>query len=170
MSAAVGEDAVGIDQSGDGISELGFFVADAVAADHRAVRFHHFREAAGENLLQHFEIATGGEAYVGQRGDGASAHGVYVAQGIGGGDLAEGVGVVDDGREEIDSLHQRDIGGDFVDAGIIGMIEADQTFGSCCRGSFPRTLSRTAGLSLEAQPPALTVSVSRVLSSGMRTL
>src|SRR5450432_119847 len=36
-----------------------------------------------------------------------------------------------------------------------------RTFGSCCRANFPSTVSSTAGLSLEAQPAALTFSVSR---------
>ena len=66
---------------------------------------------------------------MGQRGDGASAHGVNVAQGIGGGNLAESVGIVHHGREEIDGLHQREVGGDPVHAGVIGVIEADQHVG-----------------------------------------
>ncbi len=101
---------LGIDEAGDGISEFGFFVADAVAADDRATCFHHFRKAAGEDLLQNLEIAVGRETYVSQGGDGTAAHGVDVAQGVGGGDLAEGVRVVHDGSEEIDGLHQRDVG------------------------------------------------------------
>src|SRR5258708_38894904 len=36
-----------------------------------------------------------------------------------------------------------------------------RTFGSCCRANFPSTVSRAAGLSLDAQPAALTDSVSR---------
>src|SRR5579859_5439345 len=35
------------------------------------------------------------------------------------------------------------------------------TFGSCCRANFPSTVSSAAGLSLLAQPAALTDSVSR---------
>src|ERR1051326_3747368 len=36
------------------------------------------------------------------------------------------------------------------------------TFGSCCRANFPSTASSAAGLSLLAQPAALTCSVSRI--------
>ncbi len=57
---------------------------------------------------------------------GASAHGVNVAQGIGGRDLAEGVRVVDDGREEIHGLHQRLRGRNFVHSGVVGCIKANQ--------------------------------------------
>src|SRR5271166_3394650 len=42
------------------------------------------------------------------------------------------------------------------------------TLGSCCRANFPSTESSTAGLSLLAQPAALTISVRRgVLTSDM---
>ncbi len=60
-----------------------------------------------------------------QRGDGTSAHGIDVAQRIGGGDLAEGVGIVHHGSEEVHGLDQREVGSDFVDAGVVGVIEAD---------------------------------------------
>src|ERR1700733_11332121 len=36
-----------------------------------------------------------------------------------------------------------------------------RTLGSCCRANFPSTVSSAAGLSLDAQPAALTDSVSR---------
>src|SRR5579864_7379002 len=36
-----------------------------------------------------------------------------------------------------------------------------RTFGSCCRANFPSTVSSAAGLSLDAQPAALTDSVRR---------
>src|ERR1700728_4531850 len=36
-----------------------------------------------------------------------------------------------------------------------------RTLGSCCRANFPSTVSSTAGLSLDAQPAALTDSVRR---------
>src|SRR5690348_16969217 len=38
-----------------------------------------------------------------------------------------------------------------------------RTLGSCCRANFPSTVSSAAGLSLDAQPAALTVSVRRTL-------
>ena len=135
----------GIDEAGDGISELGFFVADAVAAYHRATGFHHLREAAGEDLLQHFEVAVGRETDVSQRGDGASAHGVDVAQSVGGGDLAESVGVVHDGGEEVDGLHQREAGSDLVNAGIIGVIEADQNVWIVLAGQFAQNFVENCG-------------------------
>src|SRR6266581_7534449 len=46
-----------------------------------------------------------------------------------------------------------------------------RTLGSCCRANFPSTVSSAAGLSLDAQPAALTDSVSRNgFVSGMQSL
>ena len=72
------------------------------------------------------EVSVAGIAEHGQRGDGVAAHGVDVAEGIGGGDGSERVGVVHDGREEIDGLHQGVLRRQLVDAGIVGGIEAYQ--------------------------------------------
>ena len=80
-----------MDHAGDGVAKLDFRIAHAVAADHGASGFHHLGKAAGKNLLQNFEIAFLGKADHGQRGKRLSAHGVNIAQGIGGRDLAEGV-------------------------------------------------------------------------------
>src|SRR5258707_5463266 len=46
-----------------------------------------------------------------------------------------------------------------------------RTLGSCCRANFPSTWSSAAGLSLDAQPAALTVAVRRtVLVSDMEDI
>ena len=72
------------------------------------------------------EIAFIGKADDGQRGQGTSAHGVNVAQGIGGRDLAEGEWVVNDGSEEIYGLDERLCGGNFVHSGVVGCVKANQ--------------------------------------------
>ena len=133
--------------------------------------FHHFREAAGQNLLQHFEVTVGRKANVSQRGDGTAAHGVDVAQRIGGGDLAEGVGVVHDGSEEIDRLHQRKPRGDFVDAGIVGVIEADQNVGVVLPGQLAQDFVEHRRAQLGGATAGLDgFSEADVLTSGMGTL
>src|SRR5690242_2578411 len=97
-----------------------------MTADHDTSGFHHFGKATGKDLLQDIEIAFSGKAYDGQRGQGASAHGVNVAQGVGGRDLAESEWVVDDGSEEIHGLDQRLRGGNFVHSGVVGCAKANQ--------------------------------------------
>ncbi len=134
LRAAVLEDSFRIDQARNRVAEFGFFVADAVAADYDASGLDHFGEAAGENVLEDFEIAFFGEANHGEGGDGASAHGVNVAERVGGGDLAEGVGVVHDGGEEIDGLDECQIGVELIDAGVVGVVEADQDVGIMLAG------------------------------------
>ena len=50
---------------------------------------------------------------------GLPAHGVDVGERVRGRDLAVGVGVVDDGREEIESLHHREIVAQPEDGGVV---------------------------------------------------
>jgi hypothetical protein len=45
-----------MDEPGNRIAEFGFFVANAVAADYGASGLDHFREAAGEDALENFQI------------------------------------------------------------------------------------------------------------------
>ena len=120
---------VRLDGAGDGVAELDLGIAHAVAADHGATGFHHLGKAAGKNLLQDIEVAFFGEADDGERAQGTSAHGVNVAQGVGGRDLAESVWVVNDGGEEIYGLDQRLGGGNFVHSGVVGCIKANQHVG-----------------------------------------
>src|SRR6202035_2656208 len=114
-----------MDESSDRVPELSFIVANAVAADHGASGLDHLREAAGEDALQNFKISLVGEADQRERGQRAAAHGIDIAEGVGGGDLAESVRVVDDGSEEIDGLHQRLIRRDLIYSGVVGVVEAD---------------------------------------------
>jgi hypothetical protein len=67
-----------------------------------------------------------GEADHGESAHGTSAHRIDIAQCIRGGDLAEGVRVIDDGGEEIDGLDHGEIGSEQVHASVVGFVEADQ--------------------------------------------
>ena len=55
-----------------------------------------------------------------------TAHGVDVAQGIRSGDASEGIGVVDQGREEIDGLHHGQTVPEPIDPGVIKRRGTDQ--------------------------------------------
>ncbi len=88
-----------------------FFVDDAVAADDHGAAFHDFVGAAFENLAENFDIHLAfGKADDVHAGLGLAAHGVDVAQRIGRGDLAESIGVIDDGREKIHRVDDRQVG------------------------------------------------------------
>src|SRR3954466_931641 len=126
LSIGVGPDFLRMDHAGDGVAKFNLRIAHAMATDHDATGFHHLGKAAGKNLLQNVEVAFIGKADDGQRGQRASAHGVNVAQRISGRDLAEGVWVVNDGREEIYGLDKRLRGGNFVHSGVVGCVKANQ--------------------------------------------
>ncbi len=72
------------------------------------------------------KIAFFGKTDKRERSQRLSSHGVNVAERVGGGDLAEGVGIVHDGREKIHRLDERRLGREQIHAGVVGMIEADQ--------------------------------------------
>jgi hypothetical protein len=67
-------------------------------------------------------------------------HRIDIAQRIGDGDGAEVVRVVDDGREEIDSLNQRGVLGDLVDRRIIARADPNQEVWIGDRGEVAQNL------------------------------
>ena len=88
-----------------------------------------------------------------QRGDRPAAHRVDVGQRVGRGDPAEVVRVVDDRREEVDRLHEREVVAQPVDAGVVGRGRADEQSGSSrCAEARGRSASRSRGPSLQPQP------------------
>src|SRR5262249_38128697 len=101
-------------------------ITHTVPADHRAFSFHHLGEPAGQNSFQDVQVALFGKADHGQGTKRTAAHGVDVAQRVGGRNLSEGVGIVHNRSKEIYSLDQRLVGGDFVHAGVVGGVKADQ--------------------------------------------
>ena len=84
-------------------------------------------QAAAEDLLQHVgSEPLERERHEVERGDGPAAHRVDVRERVGGGDAAEVVRVVDDRREEVDRLDQRQVVGEPVDAGVVGGVGPDE--------------------------------------------
>ena len=57
---------------------------------------------------------------------GPAAHRVDVRERVGGGDAPERVRVVDDRREEVDGLHDRDVVAERDDAGVVGGVGGDE--------------------------------------------
>jgi hypothetical protein len=60
---------------------------------------------------------------------GPPAHCVHVGQSVGRGDEPEGVGVVDDGGEKVQSLYQGRVFGKTENSGVVGQVEADDQIG-----------------------------------------
>jgi hypothetical protein len=79
LGTDVRQDFLRMHHSSDGISELRFFIADAVAADHRASGLDHLRQSAGENALENRQIGLIRKTHEGERRERLPAHGVNVA-------------------------------------------------------------------------------------------
>ena len=150
--AGVREHAGRIDLAGDGVAELHFVVAHGVAAEQRHAGLAQLVEPAGEDGGDDggIEIALR-KPCDGERGQRLPAHGVDVAEGVGGGNLAVRVRVVDDGREEVDRLDKGRPSRPGVNARIVGRAEikqdprillsrnATQDLGELARGEFARS-------------------------------
>ena len=76
-------------------------------------------------MLQNLRVAFFWERYDRKRRNRPSAHGIHITERVGRGNLTEQVRIVDNRREEIHGLHQRQRFGDAVDPGVIIGIEAN---------------------------------------------
>src|SRR5260370_42375990 len=56
LGTAIGKNFLWMNQAGDGVSKLGFVVANAMAANHRSSCLDHLREAAGTDALKNFQV------------------------------------------------------------------------------------------------------------------
>ena len=119
-----------MNDAGDRHAVLDLFVDDAVAADdHRAALFD-LIGAAFEDLAEDGDIHLAlGKADDVHAGLGLAAHGVNIAQRVGRGNLAEEIGIVDDGREEVHRVDDRQVGAQTIHPGVVGGFGADQHVG-----------------------------------------
>ena len=97
----------GSTSAGDGEARLDLVVLDAMAADDGHAGLGHFVQSAAEDLAEDLvgEFSRG-KADDRQRGQRPPAHRINVAERIGRRDLAERVGIIDRGREDVDRLYQ----------------------------------------------------------------
>jgi hypothetical protein len=126
-AAGVRQHRVGCDDAGDGHAVLGLRVVDRVAADERGAGGRRGVRAAAQDLAQHVRperLEREGDEV--ERRHRPAAHRVDVRQRVGRGDAPERVGVVDDRREEVDRLHDRDVLGELHDARIVGRVGGDE--------------------------------------------
>lgn len=114
-------------QAGDGHAVLGLGVVDAVTARDMAARAVRDVECAAQHLAGQLEgkhVARPAEQIDG--GDGAPAHRVHIGEGVGRGDTAPVVGIVDDRGEEVGGRDERGGGGDTDHGGVVAGVEADE--------------------------------------------
>ena len=111
-----------------------------------------------------------------QRHQHLAAHRVDVAHRVGGGDRAVRVRVVDDGREEVDGLDDREVVAQAVDGGVVRAIEPDEEVGE--GGGVERLRDRRedlrkhrdAGLAAQPAHDASDVSADRFTSGHVRSM
>ena len=89
--------------------------------------------AAGQDLAHHLVGQVRGKGRDVQREQRPAAHGVDVAQGVGGRDSAVGGRVVHDGREEVDGRDQRLVVAQPVDGSIVRPAQAHEQVGIVLR-------------------------------------
>ena len=106
--APVGGKGCRIDNARHRQAVFDLFVLDAVAACHYSARLTDLVHAAfknpAQNLLAH-RLNRKADNVHGRIG--LAAHGIDIGQGIGRGNLPEPVGIVDDGRQKVEGLHER---------------------------------------------------------------
>ena len=107
-----------------------------MAAGDEAAGFRGLVVAAAQHRAQHFPGQGRRKADHIQRDERAPAHGVNIAERVGGGHQAEFVGVVGDGGEEIDRQHQAGAVVEAVNGGVVAGGGAHQQVGMA--GGEPR--------------------------------
>ena len=116
-----------MDDSRDGHAVFDFFVDDAVPADNHGAAFFNFVGAPSQNLAEnldfHFPFREADDV---QAGLGVTAHSIDIAQRISGGDLAENIGVIDDGSEKIDGVDDGEVGPETIHPRVVGGFRSDQ--------------------------------------------
>ena len=118
-----------MDQSGDAQAVLGLLVLNAVAAGDNRTGLQHLGGAAGQNIAHRLHRKAGGEGQQIHGQGGRAAHGVYVGESIGGGDLTKGIGVVHHRGEEVHRLDHGYVVTDLVDGGVVAGVITHQQVG-----------------------------------------
>ena len=130
LGTAVFPNFIRVHQAVDSQAEFGFSVVDAVAAGQYSPRLCDFVQSTGYDLVHdlRFQFLRGKRNQV-EAGNGGSAHGVHVTDGIGSSDLAELKGVVHRRRDVVGGHDQGDFVRQFVDPGIVTGFHAHQQAG-----------------------------------------
>ncbi len=115
-----------IDKACDRVAELNIVVANRVAADHAALCFRHFVQATANDLFENRGIPFFRETNQGQRRNGPATHRIHIAQRIGRGNLSKGKRIINDRREKIDGLHQRQSVAQQIHPCIVVGVEANE--------------------------------------------
>jgi len=128
--AGVGQHVVRVHLSGDGESVLQLLVNDRVPTDDGRACFMNLVLSSTKYLGEDLDgERVDGEADNAEGGQRLPTHGVDVGERVRGGDLPELIRIVDDGREKVDGLHQREIIGQPEHPRVIEGLATDEDSG-----------------------------------------
>ena len=148
-----------VGEPGDSHAVLRLWVVDAVTARHMAAGPGRHVQAAA----QYLGGQVGGQhvprpAQQVDRHEGLATDGIDVGQRVGGGDPAEGIGVVDDRGEEVRRRHDGPVRADPDHGGVVAMLDTDEQVGRPLRRDQPGDgLLKFAGRDLARAPAAARV-------------
>ena len=143
--AVVAKHLAWMDEARDAEAVFGLRILDGVAAGDNGAGLSYFLIASLKDGVKGilWKLFRKAEDVHGQLWN--ASHGVNVADGIGGSNFAVFIRVVHDGREDIDSLHQRQIVAYAVHAGVVAGIEANQQVGIGKFGQMAQNLCQGIG-------------------------
>ena len=145
-----------MDGAGDRYTVLELGVLDGMPADQYYPGLVHLVNAAFEHVPEDGDI----HGFLGKADDiqsrqGLAAHGVNVAQGIGDGNLAELIGIVDDWREEIDRLDDSQVFGKLIYAGVLRSLHSGDEIGVGTEGQAGQRLGEVTRTYLASSTRAM---------------
>jgi hypothetical protein len=156
LGAGVRNDLLRMDEAGDHQSVLRLGVVDAVAPDDGGAGLPDLIGAPLEDQAQDAEgQLRGGEADEVQGEDRPRPHGVDVAERVGGGHRPAGVGIVDDGSDEVHRLDDGQVVGELIHGGVIGRLRPDEESRIGERGQLTQHLSQVRRTDLAGSPRAV---------------
>ena len=124
--SGVGQDVRGVNGASHGVAKLNLVIRHAVPTENGAAGLVHLLRPALQTFLQIPRVFRGRPGQNGERGDGAPAHRIDVAQRVGRSNGPVGVRVIDYRREEIHGLHQGKLRRQLVHSGIVGGVKPYQ--------------------------------------------
>ena len=126
LRAHVPQHPVWMDIPGDAEAVFRLVVLNRVAPGNDAARLHRLLVSALQNAADNLLRQRAGHAQKVHGHSRSPAHGVHIAEGVGGGDLSEPEGIIHNGRKEIHGMNGRDLISNAVHTGIVIGVEAHQ--------------------------------------------
>jgi hypothetical protein len=132
LRSAFRHDGIRMNHSRDGKAIFRLFISNCMpTCNNRSCPCGGIR-APAQDFAQYARVEVIGPCYQVNGHEGLTAHGVYVAQGVGGSNRPEGIGIIDDRRKEIRSADDSLGVIDAIHGRVIDGVQPNQQFGWSC--------------------------------------